>query len=51
LVENRDFFIPLLSTPRSRGSRRNIVIQFGTENYRIVGLLDGGKTLRICVIV
>jgi len=40
LVENRDF-PPVIY---GWGSRRNIAITFGTENYRMVWLHDGEKT-------
>jgi len=49
LVENRAFFIPLaLDAPLGGGRpRRSIAMQFGMKKTRMVGLLDGAKTLRI----
>jgi len=52
LVKNSDFFIPpLYSTPPLRGPRRTIAFLFGLENYRMMDVPNGGKSLTICLPV
>jgi len=51
LVEDRHFFIPYLHlTPLLEDPRWNIAIRLGTKT-RMVGLPDGEKSLRICLLL
>ena len=51
LIENRDFYTPLHSTPSLGGPRHNIAIPFGKKKTRMVGHSRRWKKLRIYIYI
>ena len=51
LIENRDFYTPLHSTPSLGGPRHNIAIPFGKKKLEWWGIAEGEKTEDIYIYI